>query len=295
VDHKQIRCFVAAAELQSFSAASDALHLAPSALSRHISNLEREVGVLLFERTRGGRVRLTAQGARLLPGAREVAHALERFSLQAHQEAAGALGSITIASVDWVGPVLLPRVAERVKTTHPTVHIKLTAGTWADVLRNALEGVADLAILPDEIVDPRLEVLMRLRSDVLLVSPAGEEPFGESCSMRDVLTLPVISPPRGSGESQMLLDIARSHGVEPDIAMEADLALWPRLVRRAEGHVAIPALAVRQELQLDGLSCSRILDLEANWSVVRRRDHGNSILERVVMDAIREEARLLGL
>jgi LysR family transcriptional regulator, nitrogen assimilation regulatory protein len=295
LDHKQIRCFVAAAEAGSFSAASTDLHLAPSALSRHISNLEAETGVLLFERTRGGRVRLTDQGARLLPHAREVAYALDGFAQRARQEASGGLGGITIASVDWIGPALLPRVAARVQTSHRGVHITLVSGSWNDVLRNVLEGTADLAIVPDLIVDERLQLLIGLSNEMLLVSPAGEAPFGETCTMSDVLTLPAIAPPSDTAEFGLLMDIARRHGVEPEIVLEADLALWPRLVRRGEGHAVIPELAVRQESQLSGLTCSRIVDLPAEWSVVRRAGRTPPAVERMVIDVIEQEARAIGV
>jgi DNA-binding transcriptional LysR family regulator len=295
LDRKQIRCFVAAAEAGSFSAASARMHLAPSALSRHISNLEAEVGVTLFERTRGGRVRLTDEGARLLPDAQEVAHAFDRFAQRARQEAAGSPGSVTIASVDWIGPVLLPRVVARLQETEPDIHIVLVSSSWSDVRRNVLEGVADLAIVTDLMLDDRLEVLFTLRNDMLLVSPAGEAPFGETCTMAEVLSLPAIAPPQDTAEFGLLMDIARRNGVEPNIVLQADLPLWPRLVRRGEGHAAIPELALRHETQLDGLARSRIVDLPAEWSVVRRARGRLVDAERVVLQALEREARALGL
>jgi DNA-binding transcriptional LysR family regulator len=295
VDLKQIRCFVAAAEAGSFSAASAHLHLAPSALSRHVSNLEAEIGVPLFERTRGGRVRLTDGGARLLPEAREVSFAVERFSRRARRESAGGLGGITVASVDWIGPLLLPGVAARVQRAHPSVHITLVTGSWTEVRRNVLEGAADLAIVPDLIVDERLEVLLGLSSDMLLVSPAGEAPFDVDCTMREVLALPQLSPPSDTEEFGMLMDLARRHGVEPTIVIEADLPMWPSLVRRGEGHAVIPELAVRQEPQLGGLTCSRIVDLRAEWSLVRPAGRRPAAVERLLVEVIEREARALGV
>ena len=66
---RHLRCFVAVAERGQVSAAADALHLAQPAVSQTIGQLEREVGVALFQRHPRG-VELTRAGEDLLPNAR---------------------------------------------------------------------------------------------------------------------------------------------------------------------------------------------------------------------------------
>src|ERR1051325_5542801 len=68
---EQLRSFVAVARGGNFTRAADELHLAQPSLSRQISSLERDLGVELFHRSRGGST-LTAQGEALLPLARRM-------------------------------------------------------------------------------------------------------------------------------------------------------------------------------------------------------------------------------
>jgi LysR family glycine cleavage system transcriptional activator len=61
---KSLQAFCVAAELQSFKAAAEQLHLTPSAISHQMKELERLIGVPLFER-RGRALHLTAAGRAL--------------------------------------------------------------------------------------------------------------------------------------------------------------------------------------------------------------------------------------
>ncbi|WP_246802632.1 LysR family transcriptional regulator [Ensifer sp. ENS02] len=65
-----LRCFEAAARLESFSRAADALHLTHGAISRAVRLIEDELGVALFER-RSRRVFLTEAGRKLAAAVRE--------------------------------------------------------------------------------------------------------------------------------------------------------------------------------------------------------------------------------
>jgi DNA-binding transcriptional LysR family regulator len=78
MDFRHLRAFVAVAEELHFTRAAERLHISQPPLSRHVRQLEQEVGVALFERTRP-RVVLTAAGRRLLLQAQQLVTASEGF------------------------------------------------------------------------------------------------------------------------------------------------------------------------------------------------------------------------
>ncbi len=76
VELRHLRCFVTVAECGQVSAAADRMHLAQPALSQTIRQLERELGVELFERHPRG-VSLTDAGTDLLPCAAAAVHSCD--------------------------------------------------------------------------------------------------------------------------------------------------------------------------------------------------------------------------
>ncbi len=134
-----LRCFEAAARLESFSRAADALHLTHGAVSRAVRLIEDDLGVSLFER-RSRRVFLTDEGRRLARAVRDglglIASAAE--TLRAESRA----GPITLSCeptllMRW----LIPRLPE-FEAAHPDIAVHLVAACGPVTFGNSI----DLAI-----------------------------------------------------------------------------------------------------------------------------------------------------
>ncbi len=93
---RHLRAFVAVAESRSFSKAARLLHVAQPPLSRHISQLERELGVKLFVRAASG-VELTREGTLLLEQARTVMADTAGFLELAGRAKAGLVNPLRVA------------------------------------------------------------------------------------------------------------------------------------------------------------------------------------------------------
>ena len=88
MDLRRVKAFIAVAETLSVTKAAERLHISQPPLSRHIHQLEEELGVALFVRHRHG-VTLTEAGRRLLEKARAVDAAASEFALTARQVSRG--------------------------------------------------------------------------------------------------------------------------------------------------------------------------------------------------------------
>jgi len=120
-----LRCFEAAARLESFTQAAQGLNLTHGAVSRAVRALEEELGVALFER-RHRRVLLTAAGRKLFQATQQAFGILDHTVLELRQQALDAplvLSCEPTLLMRW----LIPRLPA-FQQAHPDINLQLVAG-----------------------------------------------------------------------------------------------------------------------------------------------------------------------
>ncbi len=150
---RDLRYFVTVAENLHFTRAAERLFISQPALSKQIRMLERTLGVALFERV-GREVRLSAEGARLLPHARRVLGAWDAGwsvveELKRLQAETLVVGMSTSPGRDGLLPAIRARFSDRL----PAAQITLRQLGWDDPTAGLADGSSDVAFvwlpLPD--------------------------------------------------------------------------------------------------------------------------------------------------
>jgi LysR family cyn operon transcriptional activator len=145
MDLKQIRYFVAVAELGNVTRAAERLFIAQPALSRQIQALEEELGVALFER-KNRRLSLTYAGDVYLNQMRSILQQLGQANTLIEEVGKGAVGILRVAATPIpMFSVVLPAVA-RFRENWPRFHIKLTELPTGSAIPLIEQGQADLAV-----------------------------------------------------------------------------------------------------------------------------------------------------
>lgn len=148
-DWNRARAFLATAEQGSLSAAARAMNMTQPTLGRQVDALEKELGVVLFERIGRGLV-LTPSGEQLLAHVRAMGEAADSFALTASEQSQTIAGKITVAASESVAAYLLPEAIATLRSAEPDLHIELVASVGSsDLLRRE----ADIALRhyrPDE-------------------------------------------------------------------------------------------------------------------------------------------------
>ncbi|MEV5705618.1 LysR family transcriptional regulator [Actinoallomurus sp. NPDC052274] len=121
---RQLRYFVAVAEIGHFGRAAESLHIVQPAVSKQIAALERELGLMLFDRSRR-QIRLTADGEAFLPHARRALRGIDRAEKAAAELAAGGAGILRVGSARGLGR-RLEDILAAFRGTHPNVTVELT-------------------------------------------------------------------------------------------------------------------------------------------------------------------------
>jgi len=142
LDWNRIRAFLATAEAGSLSAAARALGLTQPTLGRQIAALERELGVVLFERAGRGLV-LTPTAQDLLEHVGAMGEAARRLALAATGRSQVVEGPIRLTASEVYAAHVLPPIIARLRALHPAITVELLAtNRTADLLRRE----ADIAI-----------------------------------------------------------------------------------------------------------------------------------------------------
>jgi DNA-binding transcriptional LysR family regulator len=145
MDLRHLRTFVAVAELGTVSRAALHLRTAQPALSRQISDLERELGLTLFDRI-GRRLFLTGAGEQLLGSCRSLLGSASALGEQAQLLRGGNTGVLKVAAspvqVETVFSTFLHKYAER----FPGVQVKLIEAIGAATLTMIERGEIHLGV-----------------------------------------------------------------------------------------------------------------------------------------------------
>jgi DNA-binding transcriptional LysR family regulator len=142
---RQLRVFSEVARHLSFARAAQTLHLTPPAVTMQIRELEKHIGMPLFDRS-GRTVALTTVGEYMLVYARKVLSTLKDA-----EDAAARLqklegGVLTIGMVS-TAKYFLPRLLARFRQEHVGVELKLVVGNRAQLVRMLHANEVDIAIM----------------------------------------------------------------------------------------------------------------------------------------------------
>ncbi|GHO95500.1 LysR family transcriptional regulator [Reticulibacter mediterranei] len=133
MNFSQLQCFVALAEMGSFTEASYAVNMTQSAVSHALAALESELGVTLLERNRKGVVALTSTGQRIMPHVRELLAQAEAIEQEAKAAHGVAEGKLRVGSILSLCPGLLASVLTRFQQQYPEIDVVLFEGTMVEV------------------------------------------------------------------------------------------------------------------------------------------------------------------
>lgn len=170
-DLVSLRLFVAVADAGSLTAGAERFGISLAAASKRIAELEQHCGVTLLQRGQRG-VTVTADGQTLHRHAIEVIARLEQLAQAVDEFQSGAGGHLRLwanpSAVSGFLPAVLARYAER----HPKVRIDLEDALSEDGIRAVQKGVAELAVIGDNVPCEGLETLLcNVDQLVLLVPP----------------------------------------------------------------------------------------------------------------------------
>lgn len=220
VTFRQLRVFTEVAKHLSFSRAAESLHLTPPAVTMQVKELERHVGLPLFERL-GKQVQLTMAGEYFLVYAKRLLSTLKDADNVMARFKRIETGVLTIGLLSTAG-YFLPSLLARFQSEHPGVDVRLDVTRDLTKLLDRLHSnEIDLAVMGR----PPKEYALRSEPfachPMVFICPPGHPLLGVGHPpVQALVHHPLIARELGSEVRQMLDAYLREHRLAPRIAME---------------------------------------------------------------------------
>ena len=228
IELRSWRQFLALAQTLHFGRAAEQLHMTQPPLTLAIQQLERRLGVKLFERTRRS-VALTPVGTALVEPVRQLLQQAAALPLRARGALAGEVGQVRLGFVSTVGFGPLPLWLRAFRDAQPGIAVELIEAT-SDVQLKALaqrEIDAGFMLHAPGLAPGALPGLQRLSLGIepLVLALPDAPPWAGARRLRPaaLLAQPLVIFPRAATPSlfDAVLAFYHHHSATPVIAQEA--------------------------------------------------------------------------
>jgi DNA-binding transcriptional LysR family regulator len=249
IDPRRLRVLQAVAAHGSVTAAADALHLTPPAVSQQLLALERETGASLVDRS-GRQVRLTAAGRLLAAHGERIAAQLRQAERDLAELTGQAAGPVRIAAFQSVMAPLIGPALRNLAAASPAIQPVVAERYGPAAVADLRLGDLDIVLTEYDAASPRpAEPGLALRhlafDPYLLVIPPDWQVAPRS--LRDLARRPWVAGPPGTACDHALQRLAAEAAIAVpagDVCVEFPSVL--ALVAAGRGAAIIPQMALGQ-------------------------------------------------
>lgn len=266
---RQLRAFIAIAELGTFTAGALRVHVTQAAISMQIRQLENELGAKLFIRA-PRRVMLTEAGEQLLQRARQILCDHDAAVDEIAALAGAERGRLRVGSASaMVTTDVLPKLLREVRKQHSGAEITVASGTSEALVQQILAGELDIAFvsLPVEARGINTE---RLSQDqlVAVASPRHKLAKQRTISAYTLAGERLILGERGGNTRRLIDQFFAQAGVTLHVSMELSRqAAIRRMVEEDMGVGIVPLQSVSEAVDKGRLVRWWIEGAQINWEL----------------------------
>jgi len=243
---RSIQYFVQVADEGSITRTADKIGIAQPALTRHIKQLESELGTQLLTRLPRG-VRLTTSGRDFLDHARTIMLEVTRASEHVRSKAQAPRGRVVMGTSPTLAPLLLPRCLARARQQCPSVTLKVVEGFSPQLLDALLTGRLDLAVMTNPPRTTALSLMPLCSEPLVVIAPPGVRGTRNAFSLAELSGTPFIIT---VGLRTLVEQQLAAFGVALSVEAEVDsVEAIRRLLVSGVGMSIMPVSAFHDELR----------------------------------------------
>lgn len=275
---RQLRYFSAVADEKNFTRAARRLHLSQPPLSRHISQLEKELGVSLLIRA-GKRFSLTEAGVYLHREAQRIIEEVDACIRHTRLLGASSAASIRIAAAGSLMLSIVPEILARAGSAPGGPHFVLLEMSTENQAQAILSGKVDIGFLREWADTAGLAFEPLGRERLAAIYPrAWADGTRAISSLGDFADLPFVSghAAQAPGLAEATRELCAESGFQPTPAFECDhLPAMLKLVEAGLGWAIVPSAMARSDEAVGAIE----LDAGLGFGMAYRRGDPGAAVE----------------
>ena len=262
----RLKVFQTVAQRLSFTKAAAELFITQPAVTKHIKELESQLGIQLFKRN-GSSISLTNGGKVLLQYAEKIMQTYAEMETELAQLNNIEAGVLHIGASTTVAQTILPKLLALFKKTYPAINFTFTQANTDVITQLVLAEKVDIAIIEGAAHYPQIAYAPFVKDEIVLVTRANN-PLSKKAeiSPKQLLNIPLVLREAGSGTLDVIFNALETVGINPkdlhiEIQLESSIAIKQYLLY-SETATFLSIQSVLSELKYNELSIIDIKGLE---------------------------------
>ena len=289
---EETRLFVAVMEESTIAAAAAREHIAASAVSRRLADLEDALRVALFTRSNKG-TEPTAAAFALLHLARGVLNDLDGIATQMREYGTGVRGHVRVVANISAITQFLPAELQSFMARHPQVDVRLQEQISSAIAHSVAENAADVGILNEGHYGERVTLLPYRTDELVLVVPTGHAlARRKAVRLQDALPYDFVGAHPGSAINNQLTRAAAEAGLP--LRLRIQVTSYDALCLMVNAGLGVGVLPRGSAALYQGTLSIRTVTLNEPWAQRRlalcvRSEESLSTVARLLVEHLRSQ------
>jgi DNA-binding transcriptional LysR family regulator len=259
----RLKVFYTVSQKLSFTKAAEALFVSQPAVTKHIKELEEQLGTALFKRN-GSNISLTSAGQVLVKHTQHIFETYATLENELAQLNDSVSGNIRIGASTTLAQYVLPKILALFKSTYPSIHFTFASGNSEAIEQLVMTEQIDFAIVEGNSHHPQIMYEPFVKDEIVLVAKTGSAlaQRGE-IKPAQLLSIPLILREQGSGTLDVIYKVLKKNDIRlKDLKVEIQLGSTESIKRYllyTECAAFLSIHSITKELQQNELS---IIDIK---------------------------------
>lgn len=257
--------FKTVAQKMSFTKAAEELSISQPAVSKHITELESQLGSALFIR-KSGKIHLTEKGVKLLEYTKRILYLYKCINEELAMDDERFSGSLSIGASTTIAQYVLPEMLANFKKEYPGIKIAIRNGNSEQIEKMLTEGEIDFGIIEDRGTRSGIHYENFSEDEIVLVCADTLHHRITETDTEGLTALPLVIREYGSGTLDVIEHALESRRITlKDLNIEIQLGSTESIkgyLCNSDAFALVSVAAITEELREHKLKIVDITDLE---------------------------------